>query len=120
MDQKPIAQVIEKPKQLPPPLIQPVRSRHYDLKEEKSMDQKQIAKQMLEFKESAWDSTFSVMTMFQEQTEKMVNLYLDQAIFLPKEGKKMVTEWLNAGKKGSESFRKMMEDGFKTAESYFA
>jgi hypothetical protein len=60
------------------------------------------------------------MTLFQEQTEKMINLYLDQAPFLPKEGKKMLTEWLNAAKEGSELFRKMMADGCKTAASYFA
>ncbi len=84
------------------------------------MDQKQIAKQMMEFKQYAFDSTFSAMTLFQEQTEKMINFYLEQATFLPKEGKKMVSEWLNSAKTGREFFKKMMDDGFKTAESHFA
>ena len=84
------------------------------------MDPKQIAKQMMELKKYSLDSTLNVMTLFQEQTEKMINLYLDQATFLPKEGKKILTEWLNAAKTGREFFKKMMDDGFKTAESYVA
>ena len=84
------------------------------------MDQKQIAKQMMEFKKCAFDGTLDFVILFQEQTERMINLYLDQAIFLPKEGKKMVTEWLKAAKTGSEFFKKMVDDSFKTAESHFA
>lgn len=83
------------------------------------MDPKQIAKQMMELKKYSLDSTLNLMTLFQEQTEKMINLYLDQATFLPKEGKKMLTEWLTAAKTGREFFKKMVDDGYKTAESCF-
>ncbi len=84
------------------------------------MHQNEIATQMLAFKKFAFDNTFSVMALFQAQTEKMMNLYLDQATFLPEEGKKLVTEWLKTAKTSCEFFKQMMDAGFKTAQSYFA
>ncbi len=83
------------------------------------MNRNQIANQMLAFKKFAFDNTCNTMALFQEQTEKMLNFYLDQATFLPRESKKMLTEWLNASRTGREFFKKFMEDGFKIAESYF-
>ncbi len=83
------------------------------------MNRNQIANQMLAFKKFAFDNTCNVVALFQEQTEKMLNFYLDQATFLPKENKKMLTGWLDATKTGRELFKKMMDDGFKITESYF-
>jgi hypothetical protein len=43
------------------------------------MDQKQIAKQMVEFNKSAFDNTFNAMTALQDQTEKLVFQFLEKA-----------------------------------------
>jgi hypothetical protein len=43
------------------------------------MDQKQIAKQMIQFNKTAFDNSFNAMTMVYEQNEKMVDTYLQQA-----------------------------------------
>jgi len=84
------------------------------------MDQNQIFKQMIDFNKATFDNSFSAMVMVQEQTEKMVSTILDQATWLPEEGKKAIKEWANACKKGSEDFKNAVNDNFKKVEDFFA
>ncbi len=84
------------------------------------MDQNQIAKQLLAFKWIAFDSTLSLMILFQDQAEKILTLSLEQAALLPQEGKEMIAAWLKAGQTGREFFKKMMDEGCKTAKSFLA
>ncbi len=84
------------------------------------MEKQQAFKQMMEFNKAAFDNTFNVMTLLQEQTERMINLSLEQATMLPKEGKKVITEWLKACTKGSETFKKAVDDSFQKMEGILA
>jgi predicted nucleic-acid-binding protein len=45
------------------------------------------------------------MEILQEQTEKMVNMFLEQAHWFPAEGKEAVNEWLKTYNKGREAFK---------------
>ncbi|MBW1659360.1 MAG: hypothetical protein JRJ48_02560 [Deltaproteobacteria bacterium] len=84
------------------------------------MDQNQILKQMIDFNKTAFDNSFNAMLILQEQTEKMVRTYLDQAPMLPAEGKKALTEWIKAYKKGCQDFKKTVDENFKKVEEFFA
>jgi len=84
------------------------------------MDQKEMLKQMMDFNKKAFDNTFNAMVLFQDQQEKMVNTLLEQATWMPQEGKKVVTEWVQAYKKSRDDFKKAAEDGFKKVEDFFA
>jgi len=84
------------------------------------MDQNQIFKQMIDFNKATFDNSFSAMVMVQEQTEKMVSTILEQATWLPEEGKKAIEEWVNACKKGAEDFKKAVDDNFEKVEDFFA
>jgi hypothetical protein len=84
------------------------------------MEKQQAFKQMMEFNKAAFDNTFNAMTLLQEQTERMLQLSLEQATMLPKEGKKVFTEWLKACTKGSETFKKAVDDGFQKMQGFFA
>jgi gas vesicle protein len=83
------------------------------------MDQKQILKQMVEFNKATFDNSFNAMVMLQEQTERMSNTLIEQATWLPEEGKKAITEWVSAYKKGRETFKTSVEDSFKKVLNYF-
>ena len=83
-------------------------------------DNKQIAKQMIQFNKTAFDNTFRAMTMVYEQNEKMVGTFLDQAAWLPGEGKKAISEWMNAYKKGCDDFKKTVDDQYKKVEGFFS
>ncbi|GBC63606.1 hypothetical protein DENIS_4604 [Desulfonema ishimotonii] len=84
------------------------------------MDQKQLFKQMLDFQKSTFDNSFAAMTTLQEQGEKMVDTFLDQASWLPEDGRKAVDNWLSAYKDGRMKFKETVEENFKKVENYFA
>ena len=84
------------------------------------MDPKQMTKQMIDFNKTAFDNTFNAMVMLQEQTEKMATAMLDQATWLPEEGRKVISEWVGAYKKGRETYKKMVDDGFQKVQEYFS
>ena len=84
------------------------------------MDQKQIAKQMIEFNKTAFDNTFSAMIMMQDQTEKMVSGFVEKATWLPAEGKKAINDWTNTYKKGREDYKAAVDESFEKVTYYFA
>ncbi len=83
------------------------------------MDQKVLFKQMIDFHKATFDNSFNAMTTLQEQGEKMVGMFLDQAAWLPEEGKKIIREWTDTYKKGRLEFRKNVEAQFEKVENYF-
>jgi len=83
------------------------------------MDQKQLFKQMFDFNKATFDNTFNAMVMLQEQTERMASTMLDQATWLPAEGRKVITDWINAYKNGRETFKKMIDESFQKVDDYF-
>jgi hypothetical protein len=84
------------------------------------MDQKQIAKQMVEFNKTAFDNTFYAMTALQDQTEKIVFQFLEKAQWFPEDGKKVINEWVNAYKKGREEFKASADGSYKKVSDFFA
>jgi len=83
------------------------------------MDQKQIAKQMIQFNKSAFDNSFNAMTMVYDQNEKMLGTFLEQASWLPEEGRKAITDWMTSYKKGVEDFKALVDGNYKKVEDYF-
>jgi hypothetical protein len=84
------------------------------------MEPLKLAKQMIDFNKATFDNSFNSMVLLQEQTEKMVSSFLDQAAWLPEEGKKALKEWVATYKKGREEYKKMVDEGYKKVDSYFA
>jgi gas vesicle protein len=83
------------------------------------MDQKQILKQMIDFNKATFDNSFNAMIMLQEQTERMSEQLLSQAAWLPEDGKKAITDWVNAYKTGRDDLRKNVDDSFKKVTEFF-
>lgn len=83
------------------------------------MDPKQIAKQMIVFNKTAFDNNFRAMQALQEQTERLVNKFWDQSPMFPEEGKKVISDWMTAYKKGCEDFKSVVDDNFKKVEDFF-
>ncbi|MGD1971399.1 MAG: hypothetical protein PVH85_01700 [Desulfobacterales bacterium] len=84
------------------------------------MDPNLMLKQMLDFNKTAYDNSFSAMLTIQEQNAKMVNTFLEQANWMPEEGKKLIRDWVGAYKKGCEDFKKAADDNYKKVEDFFA
>ncbi|MBT8329589.1 MAG: hypothetical protein KJO60_07985 [Desulfofustis sp.] len=83
------------------------------------MDNLQIARQMTNFNKTAFDSSFSAITMVIEQNEKMVDAFLSQATWMPEEGKKSITDWLAAYRNSCSDFKKIVDGNYAKVEAYF-
>ncbi|MFP3867763.1 MAG: hypothetical protein ACLFUU_06340 [Desulfobacteraceae bacterium] len=81
------------------------------------MDQKQMLKQMLDFNKTTFDQAFTAMTMFQEQTQRVTELFWDNTFRLPQEARKVMIDSLKPFKKGCEDYKKMVDLGFKNVEA---
>jgi len=83
------------------------------------MDQKKIFKQMLDFNKSSFHNAFNAMVMVQDQTETMSKSLLEQATWMPEEGKKAIHDWIKACKKGREEYKRLVDDAYQKVETLF-
>jgi polyhydroxyalkanoate synthesis regulator phasin len=84
------------------------------------MEPKQMAKQVIDFNKTAFDNSFEAMAVLQDQTEKMVNAFIEQNALIPEEGKKAVADWIKSYKKGRIDFKTAADESFKKVETFFA
>lgn len=84
------------------------------------MDQKQIAKQMMDFNKTTFDNAFNAMIALQDQTEKLVNNFLEKAQWVPGNGKEAINEWVKTYKKGREDFKTYTDEAYSKVIDYFA
>lgn len=80
------------------------------------MDNKLILNQMIKFNKTIFDNAFKAMQMAQDQGEKAVNTLLDQASWLPEEGKKTITDWVKSYQKGCNDFKTTVDEQYKKVE----
>ena len=83
------------------------------------MDNKQLAKQMIDCNKTAFDSSCSAMNMIFEQNEKMIESFLSQIPGLPQEGKNVMMDWVSAYRMGCENLQKLVDDNYSKVTAYF-
>jgi polyhydroxyalkanoate synthesis regulator phasin len=80
------------------------------------MDQKQIIKQMVEFNQSAFDNTFDAIVTIQNQTEQIAGEMMDQADWIPEEGRKVIDNWVEVYKTSRKNFKVQVDNSYKQIE----
>jgi hypothetical protein len=80
------------------------------------METIKIARQSLLFQKTIFENSFNAMILAQEQSEKMVNSYLDQLPWVTDEAKKSLQETVNMAKKARDDFKKAVDDGYTKFE----
>jgi sugar-specific transcriptional regulator TrmB len=83
------------------------------------MDQKHLFKQIIDFQKNTFDNSFNALATLQEQGETMIKASLNQAEWLPAEGKKAITEWLEAYKKARTEFKNTVDNNYKKVQEFF-
>ena len=78
-----------------------------------------IAKQIIDFQKSTFDNSFNAVVMLQDQTEGMTRTVMDQAAWLPEEGKKMMEDWVQLVKKGRDDLKEMVDENFDKLSDFF-
>ena len=84
------------------------------------MEQFTTMKQMVQFNKNAFNRGYDAMEMLWKQNEKMTNSLLDQAAWIPEEGKKSVNEWMQLFKKGCDVFKKTADQNYDNIEKLIA
>ena len=84
------------------------------------MEQFNAIKQMVQLNKNAFDQGYNAMDMLRKQNEKMTNSFLDQATWLPEEGKRVVNEWIQLYKKGCDDFKKAADQNYMNVEKLFS
>jgi hypothetical protein len=83
------------------------------------MELRDMYKQMLEVNKRIFDSSFSAMLLWQDQTESMVNTVMDQANWIPEDSKKAFGSWVKTYKRTLEDFHQAVGEGFKKVEEAY-
>lgn len=83
------------------------------------MDYRQITKQMIQLNKTAFDNSFTAMTLVYEQNEKIADTFLSQASWMPEEGKTVIKDWLAAYRTGCADFKKLVDDNYAKVAAYF-
>ena len=80
------------------------------------MDTAQMAKQMIALQRTAFDNSYAAMSTAQDQTEVMINGYVEQFPWVTDEGKKQMKEVFSVAKKARDDFKKAVEQGYAKLE----
>lgn len=80
------------------------------------METPQIAKQMINFQKTVFDNSFNALTTVQDQTETMVNNFVNQFPWVTEDGKKQMKETSGYIKKARDDFKKAVDDGYAQFE----
>ncbi len=83
------------------------------------MDQKKLIKQAIDFNKNIFNNSFNALVMLQDQTERFSRTILDQAAWIPEEGKSLINEWIDAYKKERDNYKHNADAGFEKIETFF-
>ncbi|MFP4347872.1 MAG: hypothetical protein ACOCWY_00150 [Thermodesulfobacteriota bacterium] len=83
------------------------------------MEQGKIAKQMLSYQKSLFESSFNAVCAVQDQTEQMTKTFIEQMPWMPEEGKQTLKQSMDTYKKARDNFKKSVEDGYAQLEKLF-
>lgn len=84
------------------------------------MDQKEMLKQMIMFNQTSFNNAFAAMTAMQEQFEQVAKTVLDQADWLPAEGRSAIENWVASFKTGRDTFHQYVDESYQKVEKYFS
>ena len=82
------------------------------------MNQKQILKQMIDFNRTTFNNTFNTGTLIQDQIERMANTVLDQATWIPAEGRDAIDNWVEAYKSGLGNYKSYIDESYRKVEEF--
>lgn len=80
------------------------------------MESAKFVKQTLGFQKTIFENSFNAMIVVQDQTEKMINSYLDQLPWVTDESKTSMKASVDLAKKARDDFKTAVDDGFTKFE----
>lgn len=82
------------------------------------MEAYQITKQVFDFQKGAFSSWFDVWSILQDQTDLTVDTMLNQASWIPDEGRQVIFNWVSACKNEGDRYKAYVEESFSGLEKH--
>lgn len=79
-------------------------------------EQTQMLRQVVDFQKTVFNGSFNTMAVVQERAEKVMDMVLDQAVWVPEEFKDVVSQWSAAYQEGCRTFKQFADDSFAKME----
>ena len=76
--------------------------------------------QMIDYQKTFFDNSFNLITMFQSQSEKIINMAIDQNSWIPDDGKKVFSYWTDAYQKQISNYKEFMDTNFNKIKETMA
>ena len=83
------------------------------------MDQKQTAKEMIDFNKRAFDNAFNTLSSLQDETESMVERFMEKSNWITPEGKKIFGQMVDSYRKGRGDLKTLVDENYRKASEYF-
>ncbi len=77
-----------------------------------------LALNLVDFQKTTFDNTIRVFSVLQVQTEKLIEELTVKSNWMPKEGKKVVEEWIKTVNRSRNDFKKTMDRSFDLISEY--
>jgi hypothetical protein len=74
---------------------------------------------MFDFQKANLHNAFKAMTLMQGQGEKILDTLVSQTPWIPDDGKKAISDWNLACRKGSDNYKEFVETNFNKVEELF-
>jgi len=78
-----------------------------------------MAKQMIDLQRTSMEGMIGNAIIFWDQMGNMANVFLNQAAWVPEEGKKAFREWIDSNKKGCETIKDAVTNGYASLGKCF-
>ena len=82
------------------------------------METNLIAKQTLQIYCAALTQTLDAALAVQDQSQKTLDILLDQSSVVPQEGKRAINDWLDACRQQTSAMKSVIDEGFKPFNVY--
>lgn len=83
------------------------------------MDNKEVAKQMIDIHKKTFENCFAAMVNLQNQAEKMMTTFVDFTPGMTDEGKKVMEQLNSMYKKNRDEFKKAVDEGYEKLGAFF-
>lgn len=84
------------------------------------MEANKISKQAIDFQKTAFNNWYKAMSMVQDQAVTTMDKMLDQANWIPEDGRDAIQNWVGTIQGERNRFKGYMDDSFVTFEKAFA
>jgi hypothetical protein len=82
------------------------------------IDTKHVIRQMVDFQKTAFNASFNTIKTVQTRTEKAMDIFVNQAFWIPEEWKGAYVNCSKAYHTGCDTFKRSVDEGFEKIESY--